>query len=231
VIEAIPASVVASDRDEVDLRLGLQANGDARGELTLVLRGRGAQELGESLFRLVGAERQRALRSVVLGWVPFANVEEVALSSTEGSWQVALRATISVPGYAQREPRGWALPGLDPVHVGFPRPYVSTLGATLASQSGRESALAITQAAQYHVRRRIELPRGFSLVRAPTPVDVVGPSLRGSRRMTVSGATLEDDFVLEVSTGTVTVADYPMFVRRAQQIDEGFLASLWVRGP
>ena len=43
--------------------------GDARGTFAVVLRGRDAQELSEALFRIVGAERQRALRDVVLGVV------------------------------------------------------------------------------------------------------------------------------------------------------------------
>ena len=52
------------------MRLALDAKGDARGTFAVVLRGRDAQELAEALFRIVGAERQRALRDVVLAWLP-----------------------------------------------------------------------------------------------------------------------------------------------------------------
>ncbi|MBC7018311.1 hypothetical protein G6O44_26670, partial [Salmonella enterica subsp. enterica serovar Enteritidis] len=115
-----------------------------------------AQDLAEALVRLVGNERQRALRGIALAWVPFATVEKVELSSTEGSWQVAIRAELTAPAYAQVEgtkagSRSWVLPGIDPIHYVFPRPYMTTLSAAYASQSSRESALAISHATQYHV--------------------------------------------------------------------------------
>ena len=94
------------------MRLALDAHGDARGTFAVVLRGRDAQELAEALVRIVGAERQRALRDVVLAWLPWANVDDVQLSSSEGSWQVSLRADVSVSGYAQLEgAKTWLLPG------------------------------------------------------------------------------------------------------------------------
>ena len=132
------------ERDEVDVRLALDAQGDARGTFAVVLRGRDAQELSEALFRIVGAERQRALRDVVLAWLPWANVDAVQLASIEGSWQVSLRADVSVSGYAQLEgAKTWLLPGLDTLHSAWPRARVSSLAATFATRAGRESALAL----------------------------------------------------------------------------------------
>src|SRR5690606_33453084 len=102
-IAKLPAVASGDERDEIDLRLVVDAQGDAKGQLTALLRGRAAQDLSEALFRLVGLERQRALRGIALAWVPFATVEKVELSSSEGSWQVAIRAELEVPGYAQVE--------------------------------------------------------------------------------------------------------------------------------
>ena len=121
------------------------------------------------LERNVGDQRMRSLRGVVLAWVPFANVDWVDLSSTEGSWQVALRALVTIPGYAQAAPSPgakagagttWMLPGIDPIHDVYPRGSSSTLSATYASEGTRESALAVSHAVQYHAHRRVELPAG-----------------------------------------------------------------------
>ena len=145
-----------------------------------MLRGRDAQELAEALFRIVGAERQRALRDVVLAWLPWANVDDVQLASTEGSWQVSLRADVSVSGYAQLEgQKTWLLPGMDSLHWAWPRARVSSLAATFASRAGRESALAVSTAVQYHVHRRVELPKGATVARMPGPLDVKSQAGRG----------------------------------------------------
>src|SRR6202021_2860293 len=112
----------------------------------IVLRGGDAQTLAEALVKTVGAERQRALREVVLAWLPWANVDDVQLASTEGSWQISLRASVSVSGYAQAErseKKGqrsnvWLLPGMDTLHSAWPRARVSNLAATFAARSGRE---------------------------------------------------------------------------------------------
>jgi hypothetical protein len=236
-ITALPAAGDgASERDEVDVRLALDSNGDARGTFAIVLRGRDAQTLAESLVREVGAERQKALRSVVLAWLPWANVDEVQLSSSEGSWQVSLRADVTVNGYAQLESarspesgRTWLLPGLDTMHTAWPHARVSSLGATFATRAGRESALALNRAVQYHVHRRIELPAGADVSRMPGPLDLKAKLVEASRRITVtSGGTaraIEDDFVLGVATGTIPATDYDAFVSVAHAADDGFLAS------
>lgn len=234
-ISALPASLWAAgsdDRDEIDVRLALDDKGDARGTFAVVLRGRDAQELAEALVRTVGAERQRALRDVILAWLPWANVDEVQLSSSEGSWQVSLRAEVSVSGYAQQEgSKNWLLPGLDALHGSSPRAHVSSLASTFAARGGRESALALGSAVQYHVHRRIELPKGAIVARMPGPLDVKGRLVEASRKIAVSSGAIEDDFVLGVATGTIAAADYAGFVATAHATDDGFLASTRIAVP
>jgi hypothetical protein len=234
-IRPLPALDVDDLRDEIDLRLVLDAKGNARGSLTILLRGRAAQEIAQALFRVVGVERQRALRNIALGWVPFADVDDVFLSSTEGSWQVSLRAELSVPAYGQPEGTGakatWVLPGLDPLHTVYPRPYVTTLAATYASRGERESALAVSRAVQYHVHRRVELPAGATVLRPAGALGVKGPRLEAARKVVVQGNAVEDDFVLAVTTGTVAADRYEGFVADARAIDAGFLASTRVKPP
>jgi len=43
--------------------------GNAKGTFRATLRGRAAQDIAEALVRVVGVERQRALRNIVLAWV------------------------------------------------------------------------------------------------------------------------------------------------------------------
>jgi hypothetical protein len=234
-IVPVVAQDAEDERDEVDLRLAVDANGDAKGSLMVLLRGRAAQELAEALFRMVGDERQRMLRGVALAWVPFADVDDVVLSSSEESWQVAVRASLAIPGFAQlagsdpAKPKAWVLPGLEPVHAVYPRPTVATLGASYASQGARKDALAIAHALQYHVHRRVELPGGATVTRAPGVVDVRSPVLTAQRRVAVSPGAIEDDFTLSLATGTVAARDYAGFAADAHAIDDGFLASTRVK--
>lgn len=233
-IAPLPSTGTGTERDEIDERLVVDAQGNAKGVLTVLLRGRAAQDLAEALVRLVGNERQRALRGIALAWVPFATVEKVELSSTEGSWQVAIRAELTAPAYAQIEgstpsTRAWVLPGIDPIHYVYPRPYATTLSSAYASQSSRESALAINHATQYHVRRRVELPAKASIKRLPGPFDGKGPLLSAQRKTSVAGTTIEEDFTLEVTTGTVPKDLYDTFVAEAHRSDDAFRASTHVK--
>jgi hypothetical protein len=222
----------AEERDEIDVRLALDAQGNARGTFAVVLRGREAQELAEALFRIVGAERQRSLRDVVLAWLPWANVDDVQLASSEGSWQVSLRAEVSVSGYAQEDgAKTWLLPGLDTLHWSWPHARVSSLAATFATRAGRESALALSRAVQYHVHRRVTLPRGATVARMPGPLEVKARLVEASRKSGVAEGAVEDDFSISVSTGTIPVADYDGFVSVAHEADDGFLASTRVALP
>src|SRR6185436_14072311 len=111
--------------DEVDVRLVLDDKGDAKGTFTVLLHGRTAQSLAESFETVVGTDRRELLRSVVLGWLPWADVEDVSVSSSEGSWEVGLRATIAIHGMGRPEGKDgktWVLAGLEPVHFVFPHP-------------------------------------------------------------------------------------------------------------
>jgi len=236
-VKIAPTMSLEKERDEVDLRLVVDDKGDAKGDLTVLLRGRSAQQISEALFKLVGFAREKALFGIALGWVPFANVDKVALSSSEGSWQIALRAEISVPGYAQpaeqitgkTTSKVWLLPGLEPIHYVYPRNSVSTVTAIYAGQSARESALSIRSAVQYHVHRRVELPKGASVLKAPGPADVRSSNLDGRRAITVAQNVVEDEFSLVVTTGTVAPAKYGEFVDSARKIDDSFLASTRVK--
>jgi hypothetical protein len=237
-IAPLPTLSNEGEHDEIDERLVVDDQGNAKGSLTVLLRGRAAQDLAEALVHLVGDGRQRALRGIALAWVPFATVEKVELSSTEGSWQVAIRAELTAPQYAQIEGGGkqggqrtWVLPGIDPIHYVFPRPYVSTLGSTYASHGARENALAISHAAQYHVRRRIELPAKAQIARLPGPFDGKGPLLAAQRKINVTGSSIEEDFTLEVTTGTVPRERYEEFVTQAHRTDDAFRASTRVKPP
>lgn len=235
-ITPLPAAFGDAERDEVDIRLAVDDEGNARGTITVLLRGRAAQDLADALVRLVGLERQNALRGIALGWVPFATVETVDLSSTEGSWQVAIRAELSAPAYAKVEGttpggRSWVLPGMDPIHYVYPRPFVTTLSSTYATQAARDSALAVNHATQYHVRRRVELPDGARIELLPGPFEGKGPLVEATRRIAVSGATIEEDFTLEVSTGTVPREEYGAFVAVTHRADDAFRASTRVRPP
>jgi hypothetical protein len=235
-IAPLPATNTGGERDEIDERLVVDEQGNAKGVLTVLLRGRSAQDVAEALVRLVGNERQRALRGIALAWVPFATVEKVELSSSEGSWQVAIRAELTAPAYAQVEgtkpgSRTWVLPGIDPIHYVFPRPYSTTLSASYASQGARDSALAINHATQFHMRRRVELPAKASVVRLPGPFDGKGPLLSAQRKLSVAGNTIEEDFTLELTTGTVPKDKYDTFVTETHRTDDAFRASTHVKPP
>jgi len=214
--------------DEVDVRLVLDAKGDAKGSFTVLLHGRPAQALSEAFETVVGTERQQLLRAVVLGWLPWADVEDVSLSSSEGSWEVALRAGIKIHGYGRPEGKDgkvWTLPGLEPVHFVFPRAFVGTLGATYASRGARQSALSIDAPLQYHVHRRVELPEGATVARASAGVAIQDPRIEAARKSRAdSPRIVEEDFSLSLPTGTVSADRYEAFVQKVHAIDDGFMA-------
>jgi hypothetical protein len=237
-VSPLPVTSMEGDTDEIDLRLTLAPSGDAKGTLTIMLRGREAQEIAEMLLKVVGDDRQKALRGVALAWVPFADVDQVVLSSSEGSWQIGIRADLTILSYAETEkgspqkPLGWLLPGIDPLHTVYPRPFSGTLGATYAAQGKRQSALAVSHAVQYHVHRRVELPTGARVTVLPGPLDLRGPHLDASRKISVSGGTpsaVEDDFTLGVPTGTVAPGEYETFVTNLHKTDDAFLAATHVK--
>jgi hypothetical protein len=218
--------------DEIDVKLGVDDRGDAKGTFTARLHGRTAQTLADAFETVAGTERTELLRNVVLGWLPWADVQEVSVSSGEGSWEIALRASIAIHGFGRPEGkrgRTWVLAGIEPVHVMVPRAGVSTLGATYASRGARQNALSIDAPIQYHLHRHIELPRGATIPVAPAPVRVSDARVQAQRTTTVAGNIVEEEFTINLPTGTVTPSAYQAFVGRVQTIDDGFLAGLRVR--
>lgn len=216
--------------DDVDVRLTLDAKGTARGTIGVVLRGREAQALADALETRVGSDRQEMLRDVILTWLPWADVEEVTLSSSEGSWEVAVRAKVSISGYAQpegKDAKAWILPGLEPVHVS--RGWATTIASYYASRGDRESALSIDRPFQYHVRRRVELPPGAAVARAPGPLRFADPGLAATRAGTYSEKVIEEEFRLDLPTGTVSAEGYDQFVERVRAVDDAFMAGTRVR--
>ncbi|APR84289.1 Hypothetical protein A7982_09638 [Minicystis rosea] len=218
--------------DEVDVRLALDDKGDARGTFTVLLHGRAAQGLAEAFETVVGTERREVLRGVVLAWLPWADVEDVAVSSSEGSWEIALRATIAIHGLGRPEGKDgktWVLAGLEPVHTPFPRGPVGTLGGTYASRGARQNALSIEVPLQYHFRRRIELPAGATIARAPVDLDINDNNVHARRKLKATGNVVEEDFILSLPTGTVPAARYQAFVEKVQAIDDGFMAGTRIK--
>ena len=224
--DIVPLEVAGMDdaRDEVDVRLVVDDRGDAKGTFAIVLRGRPAQGLADALDTVVGTDRREMLRRVVLGWLPWATVNEVTLSSREGAWEISLRADVVIPAYAQGEGATWVLPGLEPLHFVFPRSSTSTLGATYTARGGRKSALAIDSAFQYHVHRRVELPRSAKGAAQLPAVKVARAGLDATRKATLTGNVLDEDFSLSLPTGTVAADAYDAFAGDAKRVDDGFLS-------
>jgi hypothetical protein len=231
-VRKLPSLETSGDRDEVDIRLTVDASGNAQGSLTVLLRGRAAQEISEAFTRIVGNEREQALRSVALAWLPSASIDSVQLSSREGSWEVALRADATIGSYAEPTKTGkavsWSLPGLSPVRVMYPRPYTSTLLSTYASKGARENALVIGRAMNYRVRRRVELPEGTSVAKLPGPMNVKD-EIVASRTSQVAGRALVDEFSLSLPTTTIAPEDYEKFVAAMRKIDDAFLSEVRVK--
>jgi hypothetical protein len=67
----------------------------------------------------------------------------------------------------------------------------------------------------------------------PGPLDVKAKLVDASRKFTVTGDgnVLEDDFTLDVATGTIPPAESDAFVGGAHAADDGFLAAVRVAMP
>jgi hypothetical protein len=220
----VPAAVATEQATEVSIDLRLDDKGTARGTFSAALRGRDAQLMAEELPYRVGLHREQRLRAVVLGWLPSATVNEVALVSEEGSWEVSLKAGVELPGYAQSDDTAITLPGIEPLHSIYADPPVATLGSTFAKHRGRDSALSIAEAVSYRLRRRVELP-------GPGRLPGNGPSLalrtehiEAARRVELlpRGAALDERFELTIPTAALDRAEYQRFVKAAARIDEAF---------
>lgn len=216
--------------DRVDLRLALDEKGIARGSLTIELRGHEAQAIADALDTRVGSDRQDMLRDIVLTWVPWADVDDVTLVSGEGSWEVTVQAKIAGFSFSQPETKDGktlVVPGFDPVHLA--RGYASTLAAMYTSQAGRESALAIERPIQYRVRRRIEMPKNATIARQASPLDLRSSSLHATRSIKYENGAIEEEFVLDLPTGTISTDEYEKFVQNVRSVDDAFLAGTRVR--
>ncbi|HTJ80769.1 MAG TPA: hypothetical protein VL400_03570 [Polyangiaceae bacterium] len=223
----VPVPVQESDPvDEVALNLELDATGTAKGTVKLSLRGAQAQSLSEGFFYVVGDDRREMLRGVVQGWIPWASVDEVKLTSTEGAWEVTLEASVTIPGFgslAGKDGKSWVLPGYAPTRGG-------TLAARFASRTKRESALTIDEPFQYRIKRVIKLPAGASITKLPGDVDKSGPTMNAHRKVIAdSSGVITDEISLTLPTGTVNAADYRTFLDQVQAVDAGFLASIRVK--
>lgn len=219
----VPAQDAERLRDDVVLRLELDEAGHAKGSAHIVLRGRQAQMLADALEQVVGSDREGMLRNVVLGFLPFANVDEVALMSGEASWEVAVGARLTIPSYAQAEGASLAIPGIEPLHVAFPYAFAGTLGSTFASLAERESALSIDIALQYRIHRRIELPRGARLASALAAFETSGRHIEAARKGSFENGVLDEVLTLSLPTSTIPQAEYGAFVETARGIDDAFL--------
>ncbi len=215
--------------DDVDIHLVVDEKGVAKGKIHLTLRGHQAQALSESFNTVVGSDRTEMLRSVVLGWLPWADIDDVKLASSEGSWEVSIDADISIHGFGSPEGRdghSFVLGGFEPVH-GTGRS--GTLAQSYATRGARQSALSIDSPIQYRVKRRIELSPGMTIVKPPTSVDVKDPNVVASRKTKVDGSIVSEEFTLSLPTGTVAADHYRTFVEDVGTIDAGFLAGIRVK--
>ncbi len=79
------------------------------------------------------------------------------------------------------------------------------------------------------MHRRVELPKGAAVLKAPGPAEVRSSNLDARRAITVAQNVIEDEFALVVTTGTVAPAHYGEFVDSARKVDDSFLASTRVK--
>ena len=82
-----------------------------------------------------------------------------------------------------------------------------------------------------HPRRRVELPNGAEVARLPGPFDGKGPLFAASRKLSVNRNQIEEDYALEITTGTVARDKYDAFVAEAHRTDDAFRASTRIKPP
>jgi hypothetical protein len=214
------------DVDLVDVNLKLDAAGNASGTFSVVMHGRPAQRLARALEVVVGSPRDEMLRNVVLGWLPWADVKSVTLSSDAGAWQLSLSAEIEITNFARPESRTtkvMSLPGFTPIHVVHPRPRAMTLAARFMGVAQRTTSLAINQPLLYRVRRRIELPPGAKVLRVPSGLALKAARIEASRTTNQEAQVIEDEFRLNLPVGSVQPDEYAAFAQKVQQVDDAFL--------
>ncbi|MBM4357675.1 MAG: hypothetical protein FJ096_06145 [Deltaproteobacteria bacterium] len=215
----------ADDADGIAIALELDARGNATGTFRAVIHGQAAQQMAGALETLVGEKRTHLLRGIVQGWVPWADVRDVALSSGEGSWQVEVSARLETASFAlpdDRDGATWSLPGLEPFHAIVPEPASSSLTSRYVGQADRESALAIDTPLFYRVVRTVKLPPGTRLDALPPALDVTGADLAARRSVERRGDTLEERFELSLPLRVVQPDELDAFVAKLHAVDDGF---------
>jgi hypothetical protein len=225
-ITDVAAQGAEAPRDDVDIALMLDARGDARGTFTMLLRGRAAQVLADAFEDKAGSDRRDMLRAVALAWVPWATVDEVRLTTPEGSWQFGMTASIAATGFARPDGTGHSLAGIAPLHVVDPSPTSSTIGATFAAQGARENALSIDTSFNYRVQRRIDLGDAWTLVSLPVALEVRDARIEASRASRLDGKAVVEQFALSLPTGTVEPSAFAEFFEKARRTDDAFLSAI-----
>jgi hypothetical protein len=202
IVEIKATTDLATITDQVKVVLKVDEKGDAAGTFEATLRGRPAQALADALERVVGTDRREMLRGVVLGWLPWANVNQVSLSSAD----------------------------LEPLHQVVPRPAAATLGATYTTRLRRDSALAVDTAFQYTFEREVTLPGGPPKTVTPLPTALVDDArLHAQRETSLDGHIVKERFQLVLRPGTVATDRYDAFAKAVKTTDDGFLATVRVR--
>jgi hypothetical protein len=111
---------------------------------------------------------------------------------------------------------------MEAMHVVYPVPSSTTLGARYTSQADRSAALVVDQPLFYRVRRRIELPPGAKVVHLAEPVDVKAPELQATRKVAQEGSALVEEFAIELPVGTVAPEAFAAFEKAVRTVDDGF---------
>ena len=70
---------------------------------------------------------------------------------------------------------------------------------------------------------------GATVSREPGIVEVRDPHLSATRKGTYKGNVIEEDYHLNLPTGTVDAAEYHDFVGRVHVVDDGFMAGIRVK--
>lgn len=224
--QIVPVPVSNDERvDEAQIELVLDAQGTAKGKVTISLRSREAQNLAEAFNYVVGEDRKNMLRSVVQGWIAWASVDDVKLVSKEGAWEVTIEAQVTVPGFGSvegKEGKTWVLPGYDPARSG-------TLAAQYASKAQRESALNIDYPIQYRVKRTITLPAGAKIDKLAGGVQKKSAFFSADRAIKLEGDKIVEEFSLNLPTGTIGAESYRTFLDEIHAVDSGFQTGVRVR--
>ncbi len=227
--EVIPVPPNAAEEPDVaTIDLSVDETGKAHGTLSVLLRGRDAQDLSAVLEELAGEEREDTLRAYVLAWMPNADVTDVKASAE--TWQILLSAKLEVPNLLVPDGARLAIAGTPPLHSGA---RATTLGQSYAAQAKRTTALAIHNATQYAIHRVIRLPKGTSISTPLPAVDVhdKATSLHATRKVKVDGSTIVEDFTFSLPTGVVPVNAFDAFTAVARTVDDGFLSVVRVMPP